>query len=259
VKNVKAKKHFGQHFLSDKNIANRIVESLSVNEVDLVVEVGPGMGILTEILLNKNINCSFVEIDKESVEYLCNKFPLIKDKILFDDFLKLDLEKHFKGKIALIGNFPYNISSQILFKMLDSKDKVVELVGMFQKEVADRVVSNPGSRVYGIISVFIQAFYNAEKLFNLGPEFFSPPPKVDSTIIRLVRNSINKLDCDEKLFTKIVKHTFNQRRKMIRNGLKSIDNIDGFDSDYLTLRPEQLSVNDFVKLTNQLDEFLTNP
>jgi len=258
VKNVKAKKHYGQHFLSDKNIANRIVDSLSVKDVDMVVEIGPGMGILTEILLNKNFKCSFVEIDKESVEYLCNKFPLIKDKIIFDDFLKLDIEKHFDGKIAIIGNFPYNISSQILFKMLDSKDKVVELVGMFQKEVAERVISPPGSRVYGIISVFLQAFYHAEKMFNLGPEFFSPPPKVDSTVIRLVRNSVSKLDCDEKLFTKIVKHTFNQRRKMIRNGLKSIGNIDGFDSEYLTLRPEQLSVSDFVKLTNQFKEFIAN-
>jgi 16S rRNA (adenine1518-N6/adenine1519-N6)-dimethyltransferase len=255
VKNVKAKKHFGQHFLIDKSVASIIVDSLT-KDVDHVVELGPGMGILTEFLLKKDYNCSFVEIDNESVEYLREKFPAISEKIINKDFLKVDIGLEFKGKISIIGNFPYNISSQILFKMLDYKNQVAELVGMFQKEVAERVISNPGSRVYGIISVFVQAYYTTEKLISLGPELFSPPPKVNSTVIRLVRNNVDKLNCNEKLFKNIVKHTFNQRRKMIRNGLKSIGNIDGFDSEYLTMRPEQLGVADFVKLTNQMEEFL---
>jgi len=255
MKNVKPKKHFGQHFLTDRIIASKIVDLLKVKEIDHVVELGPGMGILTEFLLQKEYNCSFVEIDSESVEYLCNKFPDIRERIIFKDFLKVDISEEFKGTIALIGNFPYNISSQILFKMLENKEQVLELVGMFQKEVADRVTSRPGSRVYGIVSVFVQAYYDVENLITLGPESFSPPPKVNSAVIRLVRNSVKKLDCNEKQFTQIVKLTFNQRRKMIRNSLRSFGNIDGFDSEFLTMRPEQLSVADFVRLTNQLEEF----
>jgi 16S rRNA (adenine1518-N6/adenine1519-N6)-dimethyltransferase len=255
MKNVKAKKHYGQHFLTDRNVASKIVDFLKVKEVDHVVELGPGMGVLTEFLLQKDIDCSFVEIDNESVEYLCNRFPNIRGKIIGMDFLKVDIEKQFKGKIAIIGNFPYNISSQILFKMLEYKDKVLELVGMFQKEVAERVTSLPGTRAGGILSIFIQAYYDTENLITLGPESFSPPPKVNSAVIRLVRNSVDKLDCNEKQFASIVKLTFNQRRKMIRNSLKSFGNIDGFDSEFLTMRPEQLTVADFVKLTNQLEEF----
>lgn len=258
MKNVKAKKHYGQHFLSDKNIAAKIVDALSISQVDHVVELGPGMGILSEILLIRNLNCSFIEIDQESVDFLINKFPAIKNKIIHGDFLKVDIGKLFMGKISLIGNFPYNISSQILFKMLDHKDKIPELVGMFQKEVAQRITSLPGKKAYGIISVFIQAYYNTEMLFTLGPEYFSPPPKVDSSVIRLIRNDVQKLDCDEKLFVTIVKQTFNQRRKMIRNGLKAVTNIDSFDSQYLTMRPEQLSVNQFVELTNQIEQYMSN-
>jgi len=258
VKNVKAKKHFGQHFLTDKLIASRIVDSLKLENIDKVIELGPGMGILSEFLLKKDFDCFFVEIDNESVEYLNGKFPSIGDKIINKDFLKVDIESQFDGNLAIIGNFPYNISSQILFKVLDSKDKILEVVGMFQKEVAERVISKPGSRIYGIISVFVQAYYDTEYILTLGPESFSPPPKVNSSVIRLVRNQVKKLDCDEQLFKRVVKSTFNQRRKMIRNGLKSLGNIDGFDSEFLTIRPEQLGVSEFVKLTNQIENFLNN-
>jgi len=259
MRNLKAKKSLGQHFLNDLQKAEQIVNYLQAADIENVVEIGPGMGVLSQFLLSKYDNGSFIEIDDDAVSYLTNKFPKIADKIIHKDFLKVDLENLFKGKIALIGNFPYNISSQILFKVLENKDKILEIVGMFQKEVADRVTSGPGSRVYGILSVFIQAYYDTENLLVLGPEFFSPPPKVKSAVIRLTRNTTVKLDCDEKLMVKVVKGTFNQRRKMIRNSIKSVGVSDGFESEFLTMRPEQLSVEQFVLLTNQVDTHLKRP
>jgi 16S rRNA (adenine1518-N6/adenine1519-N6)-dimethyltransferase len=256
MKNLKAKKSLGQHFLNNNQIASQIVDKLEAKEVEHVVEVGPGMGILSQYILERFKNCSFVEIDDDAVEYLATKFQDIKERIIHTDFLKLSLNDVFKGKVAIIGNFPYNISSQILFKILENKDMVCEMVGMFQKEVAERVVSKPGNRVYGILSVFIQAYYHTENLMTLGPEQFSPPPKVHSTVIRLSRNSVSKLDCDEKLFFKVVKQTFNQRRKMIRNSIKNLGVKADFESKYLSYRPEQLDVNQFVELTNQVAENL---
>jgi len=253
VRRVRAKKKFGQHFLNDRSIAEAIVNSLKMVEIDQVIELGPGMGVLTEFILQKPYESVFIEIDKEAINYLNETYPQIQGRLIDSDFLKVDLDERFKGNLALIGNFPYNISSQILFRMLEHKERVLELVGMFQKEVADRVIAPPGSKVYGIISVFVQAYYDTENLFNLGPEKFSPPPKVNSAVIRLQRNKVAKLDCDEKLFFKIVKQTFNQRRKMIRNTLKSFGIGEGFESEFLTERPEQLSVEDFVKLTRQVE------
>jgi len=254
VKNIKAKKNFGQHFLNDQNVAMEIVEALQAEGVDHVIELGPGMGVLSQFILKKDYKSSFVEIDNEAVDYLSEKFPEIEGRIIHKDFLRLNIDENFSGKLALIGNFPYNISSQILFKVLDHKERVLELVGMFQKEVAERVVAPPGNKIYGIISVFIQAYYNTEIVKVLGPEYFSPPPKVDSMVIRLTRNNVTQLECNEVLFAKVVKQTFNQRRKMIRNTLKSFDLVDDFESEFLTKRPEQLGVADFVKLTNQVEK-----
>ncbi len=250
---VRAKKKFGQHFLNDKGIAEKIVEALKADGIDHVIELGPGMGVLTEYILRRPYKSSFVEIDEEAISYLEQNFPEIKGRIIDSDFLKVDLDVNFKGNLAIIGNFPYNISSQILFKMLEHKDRVLELVGMFQKEVADRVVAAPGSKIYGIISVFVQAYYKTEYVFTLGPEKFNPPPKVNSAVIRLTRNDVDKLDCNEKLFFKVVKQTFNQRRKMIRNTLKSFGVGSEFESEYLTKRPEELSVFDFIELTRQVE------
>lgn len=258
MKKVRAKKNFGQHFLNNNDLAEKIVDSLQAIDVEHVIELGPGMGILSQFILKKEYKSSFVEIDTESIDYLTEKYPEMKDKIIQGDFLKVDIEKNFKGKLALIGNFPYNISSQILFKMLEHKNKVTELVGMFQREVAERVIAPPGSKVYGIISVFVQAFYNSETVMVLGPESFNPPPKVNSMVIRLSRNNVANLDCDELLFTKIVKQTFNQRRKMIRNTIKSFGIAENFVSEYLTERPEQMGVSDFVKLTNQIQKSMAD-
>jgi 16S rRNA (adenine1518-N6/adenine1519-N6)-dimethyltransferase len=258
MKTVKPKKSLGQHFLNNLQKAEQIVAYLEGNDVGHILEIGPGMGVLSQFIIPRFKNCSFIEIDDEAVDFLSNKFPEISEKIIHKDFLKVDLAGLFKSRIAIIGNFPYNISSQILFKVLENKDKVVEIVGMFQKEVADRVTSKPGNRVYGILSVFIQAYYNTENLMILGPEFFSPPPKVNSSVIRLTRNSTIQLDCDEQLFFKVVKLAFNQRRKMLRNSLKAFGSMEGFESVYLTKRPEQLSVLEFVHLTNQVDVHLGN-
>jgi 16S rRNA (adenine1518-N6/adenine1519-N6)-dimethyltransferase len=256
VKNLKAKKFLGQHFLNNQDIASKIVDSLTALDEDYVIEVGPGMGILSQFLEKRYKYCYYVEIDTDAIDYLNNKFPHLTNQIIHDDFLKINVEDIYEGKLFLIGNFPYNISSQILFKVLENKDKIIEIVGMFQKEVAERVISNPGSRVYGILSVFIQAYYNTEKIMDIGPEFFSPPPKVNSTVIRLIRNSTATLDCDERLFYKVVKSTFNQRRKMIRNSIKLLGVADDFKSEYLTTRPEQLGVAQFVELTNQIYRYL---
>jgi 16S rRNA (adenine1518-N6/adenine1519-N6)-dimethyltransferase len=256
MKTLKPKKSLGQHFLNNLQKAEQIVAYLEGKNVGHILEIGPGMGVLSQFIISRFENCSFIEIDNEAVDFLSKKFAGISEKIIHNDFLKVDLDGLFKSKIAIIGNFPYNISSQILFKVLENKDKVVEIVGMFQKEVADRVTSKPGNRVYGILSVFIQAYYNTENLMVLGPEFFSPPPKINSAVIRLTRNSTLKLDCDEQLFFKVVKLTFNQRRKMMRNSLKAFGPMEGFESDYLTKRPEQLGVLEFVHLTNQVEVHL---
>lgn len=250
---VKAKKHLGQHFLTDKNIAEKIVNSLqNTSQYQQVLEVGPGMGILSDFLLRKGeLQTYLIDIDTESYEYLKKKYPDLGERLINSDFLKLDFKKIFEGKFGIIGNFPYNISSQILFKVLDNRDQVVELVGMFQKEVAERCAEKPGSKEYGILSVFLQAFYKVEYLFSVKPGVFNPPPKVTSAVIRLTRNDVETLGCDEKLFWKVVKAGFNQRRKTLRNALSSLVSRENMNDDpLLDLRAERLSVNDFIKLTN---------
>ena len=250
---VKAKKYLGQHFLTDKNIAYKIVNSLqAADQYQQVLEVGPGMGILSDFLLcKKELQTYLIDIDTESFEYLQKKYPDLGDRLIKGDFLQLDFREIFPGKFGIIGNFPYNISSQILFKVLDNRDKVVELVGMFQKEVAERCAEKPGSKEYGILSVFLQAFYKVEYLFSVKPGVFNPPPKVTSAVIRLTRNDVEKLGCDEKLFWQIVKAGFNQRRKTLRNALSSLVSRENMNDDpLLDLRAERLSVDDFIKLTN---------
>ncbi|MGB4774957.1 MAG: 16S rRNA (adenine(1518)-N(6)/adenine(1519)-N(6))-dimethyltransferase RsmA [Daejeonella sp.] len=250
---VKAKKHLGQHFLTDKNIAEKIVNSLkSTDQYQQVLEVGPGMGILSDYLLQKTqYETYLIDVDPESVNYLQKKYPQLGDKLIKGDFLALNFKDIFLDKFAIIGNFPYNISSQILFKVLENRNQVVELVGMFQKEVAERCAQKPGSKEYGILSVFLQAYYQVEYLFSVKPGVFNPPPKVLSAVIRLTRNDVLKLDCDEKLFWQVVKAGFNQRRKTLRNALSSLINKDKMDDNpMLDLRAERLSVNDFVALTN---------
>lgn len=250
---VKAKKHLGQHFLTDKNIAEKIVNSLqSTDKYDHVLEVGPGMGILSDFLLSKDDPQTYlIDIDTESYTFLKKKYPSLGDRLINGDFLQLDFKDVFSGKLGIIGNFPYNISSQILFKVLDNRDQVVELVGMFQKEVAERCAEKPGSKEYGILSVFLQAYYKVDYLFSVKPGVFNPPPKVTSAVIRLTRNEVEKLDCDEKLFWQVVKAGFNQRRKTLRNSLSSlVSKEDMQDDPLLELRAERLSVADFVKLTN---------
>ncbi len=253
---VRAKKKLGQHFLKDKKIAEEIVNSLTGESLEHVLEVGPGMGILSEFLLKKDYQVSFVEIDDESVTYLNEKFPEMQEKVLHQDFLKMDIQSLKADNIAIIGNFPYNISSQILFKLYDNRNKVKELVGMFQLEVAKRVISKPGNKVYGILSLLIQAFYNTSEVLTLEPEAFDPPPKVKSMVIRLERNNVQQLDCDEKLFFRLIKATFNHRRKTIRNSLKSVMSIIDFQSEFLGQRPEQLSVAEFVQLTNEVKKHI---
>lgn len=253
MQKVKAKKHLGQHFLTDLTIAKKIVDSLSLTgQYTKVVEVGPGMGVLTQYLIeNKNYQTFPVDVDRESIGYLAEKYPSLKGSIVYGDFLKMDLNDIIANEpFAVIGNFPYNISTQILFKVLDHKEQIPEVVGMFQKEVAERFAADPGSKTYGITSVLLQAFYNVEYLFTVGPEVFDPPPKVQSAVIRFVRNEKMTLDCDEKRFKAIVKMAFNQRRKMMRKSLKPLLNDTNKDNEILTQRPEQLSVEQFVELTN---------
>ncbi len=247
---VKAKKYLGQHFLTDKHIAKKIVESLS-NDNQYVLEIGPGMGILTETLLLKSNFClKVIEIDTESVTYLQQHYPELNDKIIHADFLKIDLSSLFSDKFAIIGNFPYNISSQILFKVIEYRNMVTEIVGMFQKEVAIRVSAAPEGKEYGILSVLLQAYYHIEYLFTVNENVFSPPPKVKSAVIRLKRNDIQHLDCNEQQFNKIVKTAFNQRRKTLRNSLKTIVFEQNFTNDPIfDKRPERLSVKDFIYLT----------
>ncbi len=249
---VKAKKHLGQHFLKDENISKKIADSLKDTSLyDSVIEVGPGTGALTKYLLSKKeFEVVAVEIDKESVEFLSKKYP--KLRVLEESFLNLDFNKVSAGNIAVIGNFPYNISTQILFKVYEERHRVPEVVGMFQKEVAERVAEKPGSKKYGILSVLLQAFYDIEYLFTVHENAFIPPPKVKSGVIRLTRNDTRALDCDEKKFKQVVKMAFNQRRKMLRSSLKAIVPKGLKDNELLTKRPEQLSVEEFVCLTNML-------
>lgn len=251
---VKAKKHLGQHFLTDKNIAAKIVNSL--NSEGQVLEVGPGMGILSDFLLQKpELEVFLVDIDTESYQFLQKKYPQLGEKLINADFLQMDFDAVFTGTFSIIGNFPYNISSQILFKVLDNRNKVPEVVGMFQKEVAERCAAKPGSKEYGILSVFLQAYYKVEYLFTVKAGVFNPPPKVLSGVMRLSRNEIKELGCDEKLFWQVVKAGFNQRRKTLRNALSSLINKEKMtDEPMLDLRAERLSVADFVGLTNKIVE-----
>lgn len=249
---VRAKKHLGQHFLKDEGIAKDIVESLSSNATyKKVLEIGPGMGVLTKYLLQKtNYETTIIDIDRESIEYLKKEFPLLEERIISADFLKFDLRSFSTEPFAIIGNFPYNISSQILFKVLENHDLVPELVGMFQKEVAERIASVPRKKAYGILSVLMQAFYTIEYLFTVHEHVFSPPPKVKSAVIRLKRNDTKVLGCDEAQFFKVVKTGFGQRRKTLRNALKSLGYKGSEELPFLDKRAEELTVNDFVLLTN---------
>lgn len=252
---VRAKKHLGQHFLTDKNIAAKIVESLRTDgRFTQVLEVGPGMGVLSDFLLQKpDYQTHLIDIDTESYEFLKKKYRQLGDRLINDDFLEMDFSKFFTGPLAVIGNFPYNISSQILFKVLDNRQQVVEVVGMFQKEVAERCTAKAGSKEYGILSVFLQAYYKVEYLFTVKAGVFNPPPKVLSAVIRLTRNEVEALNCDEKLFWQVVKAGFNQRRKTLRNALSSLINKEKMTTEpLLELRAERLTVPDFIDLTNKI-------
>lgn len=248
---VRAKKHLGQHFLKDENIARRIADSLT-GEVKQVLEIGPGMGVLTKYLVDKSeLYFCAIEIDTESVAYLNQHYPHLK--VIEGDFLRLDASTLFQDSFAIIGNFPYNISSQILFKVYESRNMVPEVVGMFQKEVAERVAAKPGSKTYGILSVLLSAFYDIEYLFTVDEHVFNPPPKVKSAVIRLRRNQVSALECDEKLFSTIVKTGFNQRRKTMRNALKPLGrSLEAIPEELLSKRAEQLSVEDYIIITTQL-------
>lgn len=256
---VRAKKHLGQHFLTDLNIAKKIVDALVSENVENVLEIGPGMGVLTQFLLKEDrYTTSVVEIDDESVEYLNNNFPELQGRIINEDFLKHDISKLFDTKFSIIGNFPYNISSQIFFKVLENRDLIPEVVCMIQKEVAERMSTGPGSKTYGILSVLLQAYYDIEYLFTVGEKVFDPPPRVKSGVIRFTRNNRQSLDCDDKLFFRVVKTSFNQRRKTLRNSLRPILGDLKSDNAIMTQRPEQLSVEEFVELTNLVDDLLKN-
>jgi 16S rRNA (adenine1518-N6/adenine1519-N6)-dimethyltransferase len=252
---VRAKKHLGQHFLTDKKIAAKIVNGLvHTDQYRQVLEVGPGMGILSDILLERqDLETYMIDIDTESYNFLKDKYPMMGGRLINGDFLAMDLNAVFPGKFAIIGNFPYNISSQILFKVLEHRTHVVEMVGMFQKEVAERCASKSGTKDYGILSVLIQAYYNIDYLFTVKPGTFNPPPKVNSGVIRLSRNDTETLACDEKLFWRVVKAGFNQRRKTLRNALSGVIPKEKMDNHvFFDKRAEQLSVADFISLTQHV-------
>ena len=264
MKLVKPKKNLGQHFLTDLSIAKRIADTVDACPEIPVLEIGPGMGVLTQYLVEKPRVVKAVEIDAESVAYLYERFPKLHENILGEDFLQMDLTQIFDGKqFVLTGNYPYDISSQIFFKMLDYKDLIPCCTGMIQREVALRMAAAPGSKAYGILSVLIQAWYDVEYLFTVDENVFNPPPKVKSAVIRMTRNDITDIGCDEQLFKRVVKTVFNQRRKMLRVSLRQIFNngkpTDGFyEQDIMTKRPEQLSIPQFVELTNMVEEQLAN-
>lgn len=251
---VKPKKYLGQHFLKDESIAKKIADLVSESS-SRVLEIGPGMGVLTKHLIeNPNIkDLKMVEIDGESVDYLNKNYPNLNNKIYKEDFLKMDIQDIFHANFSICGNFPYNISSQILFKVFENKFKIDEVVGMFQKEVAERISANPGSKTYGILSVLLKAYYDIEYIFTVHEDAFFPSPKVKSGVIRLKRNQIKNLDCDEKLFILVVKTSFNQRRKMLRSSLKPLNrDLSKLEDSILTNRPEQLSIQEFIYITNQI-------
>ncbi len=257
MKRVRPKKNLGQHFLTDLGIARRIADTVDACPDIPVLEIGPGMGVMTQFLYPKEREFKCVEIDKESVAYLNDAFPRLRDNIIGDDFLRMDLREVFGGKqFVLTGNYPYDISSQIFFKMLDNKDLIPCCTGMIQREVALRIASEPGNKAYGILSVLIQAWYDTEYLFTVDETVFNPPPKVKSAVIRMTRNGVKELGCDEELFRRVVKTVFNQRRKMLRVSLRQIFNgtvqarPEFFENDMMTMRPEQLTVRQFVELTN---------
>jgi 16S rRNA (adenine1518-N6/adenine1519-N6)-dimethyltransferase len=248
---VRPKKYLGQHFLKDQNIARKITDSLDVSGTPDVLEIGPGMGVLTQYLIqNPQIHLTLIEIDQESVDYLHRHFPGGEIRIISGDFLKLSPASLFPGRFSVIGNFPYNISSQIFFRILENRDRVVQVVGMIQKEVADRFSACHGNKTYGILSVLLQAFYDIEYLFTVSEQVFVPPPKVKSAVIRLRRNSRESLGCDEELFFKVVKAGFNQRRKVLGNALKPLGLV--VPVKFAGLRAEQLSVEQFIELTRDL-------
>lgn len=261
---VKAKKHLGQHFLKDEAIAQKIAETLSLDGYAHIIEIGPGTGVLTKYLLARDVDLIAMDLDEESIIYLNHSFPLEHQqllngkgtlKVIEADFLKFDLKQLFgDNQFAITGNFPYNISTQIVFKMLEFREQVPEFSGMFQKEVAQRICEKEGSKAYGILSVLTQAFYEADYLFTVSPQVFDPPPRVESGVIRLVRKKEFKLDCDEKLFFRVVKAAFNHRRKTIRNSLKTFELSDNLKEDAIfDLRPEQLAVADFTDLTKKIE------
>ena len=255
MRNVKPKKYLGQHFLNDENIARKIVNSLSLSGYSNVMEIGPGTGVLTKYLLDLKLDLKLVEIDSESVVFLKTKLGIDPSIILESDFLKLKLDDVFINKFAIIGNFPYNISTQIIFKALEYKNLVPELIGMFQKEVAERICEKKGSKKYGILSVLTQAYYETDYLFSVPPSVFTPPPKVTSAVIRLIRKEQLDINYNEKLFFKVVKLSFQQRRKTLRNSLKTFNLSDSLREDTIfDLRPEQLSVEEFISLTDLIDK-----
>ncbi|RZS99025.1 16S rRNA (adenine(1518)-N(6)/adenine(1519)-N(6))-dimethyltransferase RsmA [Aquimarina brevivitae] len=264
-KGIQAKKHLGQHFLKDENVAKKIGDTLTLNGYKNVIEIGPGTGVLTKYILQKEVHLIAMDLDSESIEYLQNDFKTehtfnrdssLTFTIIEGDFLKVNLSDLFdKEPVAITGNFPYNISSQIIFKTIENRDRIPEFTGMFQKEVAQRICEQPGSKMYGILSVLTQAFYHAEYLFSVPPGVFSPPPKVDSGVLRLIRKENYSLPCDEKQFFRVVKMAFGQRRKTLRNSLKGFGISDEMKaSELFALRPEQLDVNQFIALTNLLSK-----
>lgn len=271
MRSVKPKKFLGQHFLKDLSIAKDIADTVDAYPEIPVLEVGPGMGVMTQFLIQKPRTIKVVEIDFESVAYLRNNFPQLEENIIEDDFLKMHLERTFDGQpFVLTGNYPYNISSQIFFKMLDYKDLIPCCTGMIQKEVAERIAAGPGSKTYGILSVLIQAWYSVEYLFTVYEHVFNPPPKVKSAVIRMTRNSTTDLGCNERLFKQVVKSTFNQRRKTLRNSIRPVladadskalqrgltpkDHSHFLSQEIFNKRPEQLSVADFIQLTNAVEQ-----
>jgi len=251
---VKAKKHLGQHFLKDESIAKDIADALTLNGYKKVLEIGPGMGVLTKYILEKPVETYVIEIDTESVEYLNAHYPKLHGKIISEDFLKYNIAKEFGDEpFAIIGNFPYNISTQIVFRTLELRDRIPEFSGMFQKEVAERICEKKGTKAYGILSVLVQAFYEAEYLFTVDEHVFNPPPKVKSGVLRLIRKENYHLPVDEKLFFAVVKMAFNQRRKTLRNSLKTYNLSENLKEDTIfDLRPEQLSVEQFIDLTQKI-------
>ena len=260
---VRAKKHLGQHFLKDENIARNISDTLSLNGYSAVLEIGPGTGVMTKYLLQKEVDLVAMELDEESVIFLNHSFPLEHPKalqkaknfrVVQGDFLKYDLNRLFEGEpFGIIGNFPYNISTQIVFKLIEYRDRIPEFSGMFQKEVAQRICAGEGNKTYGILSVLVQAFYEAEYLFTVPPQVFDPPPKIQSGVLRLRRKQSYSLDCDEALFFRIVKTAFNQRRKTLRNSLKTFSLSENLkEGAIFDRRPEQLAVSEFIALTKKI-------